>query len=86
MAEQDGRGSFSAKSKPVLYLPLEQRAYNRAMSSVERSSGTAGESRTLEGIHGGAKELRAWAGGSTEREPRTATLGDNRGHPCYAEE
>ena len=56
------------------------------MSSVERSSGTASESRTLEGVRGGARELRAQAGGLTEREPYPATLGDNRGHPCCARE
>ena len=56
------------------------------MSSVERSSGTTSESRTLEGVRGGARELRAQAGGSTEREPCLAALGDNRGHSCYARE
>ena len=86
MAEQDGRGSLSVKSKPILYLPPGQRAYDRAMLSVERSSGIAGESRTLEGVRGGARESRARAGGSTEREPCPADLGNNQGHPCCARE
>ena len=86
MAEQDERGSISAKSKPLVYLPPRQRAYDRAMSSVERPSGIAGEGRTLEGVRGGARESRAWAGGSIEREPCPATLRDNQGHPCYAGE
>ena len=86
MAEQDGRGSLSTKSKPVLYLPPGQRAYNRAISSVERPSGTASESGTLEGVRGGTGESRALAGGLVKREPRLATLGDNRGHPCCAGE
>ena len=47
------------KSKLVLYLPPRQRAYNRAMSSVERPSGIACENRTLEGVRGGAKESKA---------------------------
>ena len=86
MAEQDGKGSLSEKSKPVLYLPPGQRAYDRAMSSVERPSGAAGESRTLKGIRGGARESRAKARGSVKREPHPVALGDNRGHPCCAGE
>ena len=69
-----------------MYLPPGQRAYDRAMSSVERPSGIAGEGRTLEGVRGGARESRARAGGSIEREPCPATLRDNQGHPCYAGE
>ena len=86
MAEQDGRGSLSEKSKPVLYLPPRQGAYNRAMSSVERPSEAVCESRTLEGVHGGARELRARAGGSTKREPYPTTLRGDRGHPCRVRE
>ena len=56
------------------------------MSSVKRPSGAACESRTLEGVRGGARELGAQAGGSTKREPYPATLGGDRGHPCRAEE
>ena len=77
MAEQDGRGSLSTKSKPVLYLPPGQRAYNRAISSVERPSGTASESGTLEGVRGETGELRARAGGLAKREPYPASPGDN---------
>ena len=69
MTEQDRRGSLSAKSKPVLYLPSGQRAYDRAMSGVERSSGTTSESGTLEGVRGGTGELRTRAGGPAKREP-----------------
>ena len=75
MAEQDGMGSFSRKSKPVLYLPPGQRAYNRVMSSVKRPSGAACESRTLEGVRGGIRESWSRAVGSTKREPSPATLG-----------
>ena len=56
------------------------------MSSVERPSGAIGESKTLKGVRGGARELRAQAGGSAKREPYPAALGDNRGHPCCAGE
>ena len=86
MVEQDGRGSLSVKSKLVLYLPPRQRAYNRAMSSVERPSGIASEGGTFEGIHGGIGESGARAGGLAKGEPYPASLGNNRGHPCCAEE
>ena len=75
MAEQDGKGSLSEKLKPVLYLPQGQRTYNQAMSSVERPSGAAGESRALEGVRGGIRESWSRAVGSTKREPSPATLG-----------
>ena len=68
MTEQDGRGSLSEKSKPVLYLPQGQRTYNRAMLSVERPSGAISESRILEGVRGGIWESWCRAGGSTKRE------------------
>ena len=86
MAEEDGRGSLSEKLEPVLYLLSGQRAYNRAMSSVERPSRAACESKTFEGVRGGARESRARAGGSTKREPYPTTLGDNLGHPHCAGE
>ena len=86
MVEKDGRGSLLAKSKLVLYLPSGQRAYDRAMSGVEGSSGTAGESGVLEGVRGGTGELRTRAGGPAKREPCPTSLRDNRGHPCCAGE
>ena len=79
MAEQDGRGSLSKKSKSVLYLPQGQRTYNRVMSSIERPSGAASESRTLEGVHGGIRESWSQAGGSTKREPSPASSMPCRG-------
>ena len=77
MVEQDGRGSLSEKSKPILYLPSGQRAYDRAMSGVEGLSGTAGESGALEGVRAGTGESGARAGGPAKREPRPTALGDN---------
>ena len=86
MAEEDGKGSLSEKLEPVLYLPPRQRAYNRAMSSVERPFRATCESKTFEGVRGGARELRARAGGSTKREPYPTAIGNNLGHPhCVGE-
>ena len=82
MVEQDGRGSLSEKSKPILYLPSGQRAYDRAMSGVEKSSGTTGENGALKGVRAGTRESRAQAGGPAKRKPSLAALGDNRGHSC----
>ena len=56
------------------------------MSSVERPSGAACESRTFEGVCGGARESKARAGGSTKRESYPTALGDNLGHPRCARE
>ena len=56
------------------------------MSSVERPSRAACESKTFEGVRGGARESRARARGSTKREPYPIALEDNLGHPHCARE
>ena len=44
------------------------------MPNVERPPGAISECRTLEGIHGGIRETRCWAGGLTKGEPFPTTL------------